>query len=426
MSDYLSMPSIELEQELTALRAQYTQLQSRKLKLDMSRGKPCPEQLDLSDEMMQISNYTAEDGTDARNYGLLAGLPEARRFFAELLNVQDPEEVVVCGNSSLSMMYYLIDLGWRAGFVDSIRPWRFCNNIKFLCPVPGYDRHFLVTEYFGFQLIPVPMLETGPDMDVVEQLVKNDESVKGMWGIPLYSNPDGYVYSDETVRRLASMHTAAPDFKIIWDDAYCVHHLTETRYATLSILEECKKAGNPERPLLFCSTSKITYPGSGVAALAGSRRSVEHIIDNLTPMVISYDKMNQLRHVKYLKNREGVLQHMEKHRAILAPKFELVKQAFTNGLLTYGKIARWTEPKGGYFMSLYLVEDCAKRTVQLCQEAGVVLTAAGSGYPYGINPKDNHIRIAPTYASLAELENASELLCICVRIATIEQLLKSK
>lgn len=426
MKDYLSMEEAELRAELEELRAQYEGFQKMGLKLDMSRGKPCPEQLDLSQEMLHmVGNYTGEDGTDARNYGLLAGMPEARRFFADLLRLSNAEEVIVCGNSSLAMMYYLIDLGWRAGFVDSVRPWRFCNNIKFLCPVPGYDRHFLVTEYFGFQLIPVPMLPTGPDMDMVEQLVKDDDTVKGIWCVPVYSNPDGYTYSDDTVKRLAAMHTAAPDFKIIWDDAYCVHHLTDDACETLQVLQECKAAGNPERALMFCSTSKITYPGAGVAALGASRRNIQHILANMTPMIISYDKMNQLRHVQFLKDRQGVLEHMKKHKAILAPKFDLVKRTFAEQLTPYGRIARWTDPKGGYFISLYLMDGCAKRTVQLCKEAGVVLTGAGASYPYGIDAQDHHLRIAPTYPTLSELETAGRLLCVCVRMATLETLLQA-
>ncbi len=425
MTDYLGMNKEELNAELDRLHKSYQDFVDMGLKLDMSRGKPCPEQLDLSKEMLRmVDNYIGEDGVDARNYGLLAGMPEARRFFAELLRVDDPDQVIVCGNSSLSMMYYLVDLGWRAGFVDSVRPWRFCNNTKFLCPVPGYDRHFRISEYFGLQMIPIPMLETGPDMDMVEKLVKEDESIKGIWCVPVYSNPDGYVYSDETVRRLAGMDTAAQDFKIIWDNAYCVHHLTDVEYETPSILEECKKAGHEDRPFLFCSTSKITYPGAGVAALAASKRNIQHILKNMTPMIISYDKMNQLRHVQFLKNRAGVEEHMKKHRAILAPKFDAVKEIFTKELASRGKIAHWTDPKGGYFISLYLMNGCAKRTVALCKEAGVVLTGAGAAYPYGVDLEDHHIRIAPTYPSIDELKTACELLCVAVRIATIERLLQ--
>ena len=422
MADYFAMDRAQLEAERARLLGEYESYKAQGLKLDMSRGKPCPEQLDLSKEMLHMDNYIGEDGVDARNYGLLAGMPEARRFFADLLGVT-PEEVIVCGNSSLAMMYYLIDLGWRAGFVDSIRPWRFFNSIKFLCPTPGYDRHFRVTEYFGFQMLSVPMREDGPDMDMVEQLVREDETIQGIWCVPVYSNPDGYVYSSETVARLARMRTAAPDFKIIWDDAYCVHHLTDEQIEIPNILEACKRAGNPQRPLMFCSTSKITYPGAGVAAVAASDINIRHITSNMVPMIISYDKMNQLRHVQFLKNRQGVLEHMKKHRAILEPKFNLVKQTFAEQLSSCGKIARWTDPKGGYFISLYLQEGCAKRTVQLCKEAGVVLTGAGAAFPYGIDPKDNHLRIAPTYPQLDELRTASQLLCICVRLATVEKLL---
>ena len=426
MTDYLRMSADELREELTRLDEQYQQFVDMNLKLDMSRGKPCPEQLDLSKEMLRmVDNYIGEDNVDARNYGLLPGMKEARRFFADLLQVSDPDNVIVCGNSSLSMMYYLIDLGWRAGFVESIRPWRFCNNIKFLCPVPGYDRHFRISEYFGFQMIPIPMTEDGPDMDMVERLVKDDESVKGIWCVPVYSNPDGYVYSDETVERLAKMHTAAPDFRIFWDNAYCVHHLTDEMCGTKQILDECEKAGHAERPFLFCSTSKITYPGAGVAALAASSRNIQHIQKNMAPMIISYDKMNQLRHVQFLKNREGVLEHMKKHRAILAPKFDTVKRIFAAELNACGSIAHWTDPKGGYFISLYLMDGCAKRTVQFCKDAGVVLTGAGAAYPYGIDPQDHHIRIAPTYPSMDELETACQLLCVAVRKATIEKLLQA-
>lgn len=422
MADYFAMSRDDLLNEQQALRSEYDRYKAMGLKLDMSRGKPCPEQLDLSKEMLHMDDYIGEDGVDARNYGLLEGMPEARRFFAELFGL-DAGEVIVCGNSSLSMMYYLIDLGWRAGWADSIRPWRFCNNIKFLCPVPGYDRHFRVTEYFGFQMLSIPMKEDGPDMDLVEQLVKQDESIKGIWCVPVYSNPDGNVYSDETVRRLAQMETAAPDFKIMWDDAYCVHHLTDEIFETANILEECKKAGCPDRPVMFCSTSKITYPGAGVAAVGASEHNVRYITKNMTPMLISYDKMNQLRHVQYLKNKAGVLEHMKKHRAILQPKFRLVKDTFREEFSSCGPIARWTDPKGGYFISLYLQDGCARRTVQLCKECGVVLTAAGAAYPYGLDPQDRHLRIAPTYPSLQELGTAAKLLCICAKLATVELLL---
>lgn len=422
MADYTRMSVEELQAEQDLLRAEYQKFKNMGLSLNMDRGKPCPEQLDLSKEMLKMDNYIGENGVDARNYGLLEGMPEARRFFAELLGTT-PEEVLVCGNSSLSMMYYLIDLGWRQGFVDSPRAWRHNNSIKFLCPVPGYDRHFRVTEYFGFQMINIPMTPSGPDMDMVEEWVRSDESVKGIWCVPVYSNPDGYVYSDETVRRLAQMTTAAPDFKIFWDDAYVVHHLTDEQVEIPNILDECKVAGHPDRPLMFCSTSKITYPGAGVAAMGASLRNIHHIAKNMVPMIISYDKMNQLRHVRFLKNREGVLAHMAKHRRRLVPCFDAVKTTFAEELTPCGNIAHWTNPKGGYFISLYVMPGCAKRVAQLCKECGLTLTGAGSAYPYHKDPDDSHLRIAPTYPSLDEVETASALLCVCVRLAVVEKLL---
>jgi DNA-binding transcriptional MocR family regulator len=425
MANYLAMDREALTEEQQLLRAEYQRYKNMGLSLNMARGKPCTEQLDLSKEMLKMEDYTGENGFDARNYGLLEGMPEARRFFADLLGVKK-EEVIVGGNSSLQLMYYLIDLGWRQGFVDSPRPWRHYNSLKFLCPVPGYDRHFRVTEYFGFQMINIPMTESGPDMDMVEELVKKDDSIKGIWCVPVYSNPDGYCYSDETVRRLAQMQTAAPDFKIIWDNAYIVHHLTDEICECPNILTECKAAGNAERPLIFCSTSKITYPGAGVAALAASESNIQNILQNMMPMIISFDKMNQLRHVQFLKDKQGVLEHMKKHRAILEPKFNLVKETFAAQLSPCGEIAHWTNPKGGYFLSLYVEEGCAKRVAQLCKDAGLTLTGAGASFPYGLDPKDEHLRIAPTYPKLAELEKASMLLTICVRLATVEKLLHTK
>ncbi len=419
MADYLKMSKAEQEQELSKLKRLYQTYQDKQLKLDMSRGKPCPQQLDLSMDMLKLSDYHAEDGIDSRNYGLLEGLPEARRFFAELMDVQ-PQEIIVGGNSSLNMMYYLIDLGYRKGFADSPCPWSQEKTIKFICPVPGYDRHFRITEYYGFELLSVPMTPAGLDMDKVEELVQ-DSSVKGIWCVPVYSNPDGYTYSDDTVRRLAQMKTAAPDFKIIWDNAYCVHHLTDDQEQTLNILEECRKANHEMRPLMQCSTSKITFPGAGVAAVAASEKNVNYILKHMTPMLISYDKMNQLRHIRYFKNKQGVLNHMQKHRAILQPKFELVEQILEQEVADCGDIAWWTKPNGGYFISLYVQQGCAKRIVELCKQAGVVLTDAGAAYPKGYDPQDHHIRIAPTLPSLQELETAAQLLTICIRIAALEK-----
>ena len=420
--EYFKMNPDELQQEQQLLRAEYQKYKNMGLDLNMARGKPCTEQLDLSKEMLKMDNYIGENGFDARNYGLLEGMPEARRFFAELLGV-DKEEVIVGGNSSLQLMYYLIDLGWRQGFVDSPRPWRHYNSLKFLCPVPGYDRHFRITEYFGFQMINIPMTEEGPDMDLVEELVKKDDSIKGIWCVPIYSNPDGICYSEKTVHRLARMETAAPDFKIIWDNAYLVHHLSDTMYTCPNLLTACCKAGHSERPLIFCSTSKITYPGAGVSALAASTRNIQNITKNMMPMIISFDKMNQLRHVQFFQNKAGVLEHMKKHRAILEPKFQLVERTFADQLSPCGEIAHWTDPKGGYFISLYVQQGCAKRVAQLCKDAGLALTGAGASFPFGLDPKDNHLRIAPTYPSLEELRTATHLLSTCVRLATVEKLL---
>lgn len=419
VTNYFAMNREDLEEEYQSLKRIYKGYCDKGLKLDMSRGKPSPEQLDLSMDMLSIHDYIGETGIDSRNYGNLEGMPEARTFFAQILGAK-PEEVIVGGNSSLNMMYYLVELGWRSGFADSPRPWS-AGKPKFLCPAPGYDRHFRVTEYFGFDLVTVPMLPTGPDMDQVEKLVQ-DEEVKGIWCVPLYSNPDGYSYSDETVRRLAAMKTAAPDFKIFWDNAYCVHHLTDTPDHVLNILDECRKVGCEDRPLMFCSLSKVTFPGASVAAMAASLKNVEYILKNMFSMIISYDKFNQLRHVKFLKDANGVAAHMEKHRQIVEPKFKTVLSIFDKELGDYEKLAHWTKPNGGYFISLY-TQGVAKRTVQLCKEAGVVLTGAGAAYPYGIDPDDTNIRIAPTYPPLEELETATHLLCVAVKLATVEKLL---
>lgn len=420
--DYLAMNREQLEQELKAQRAVFEDYVKQGLKLDMSRGKPAKDQLDLSQEMLGITDLMGDSGIDARNYGNLAGMPEARRFFGDMLGAK-PEEVFVGGNSSLNMMFCLIDLAWRVGFEDSPAAWNTCEKPKFLCPAPGYDRHFRITEYFGFDLVTVPMLPTGPDMDLVENLVK-DADVKGIWCVPLYSNPDGYSYSDETVKRLAAMETAAPDFRIMWDNAYGVHHLTDTPDHVLNILDECRKAGHEDRALMFCSLSKVTFPGAAVAAMAASKRNIDYTLEHMFPMTISFDKVNQMRHVKFLKDMDGLAAHMKKHRKLLEPKFKTVFTTLERDLSDCGSIAHWTTPGGGYFISVYTYPGCAKRTVELCKQAGVVLTGAGATYPYGIDPQDSNIRIAPTFPPLGELELASRLLCVCIRIATLEKLLQ--
>ena len=421
MADYFAMDSRQCAQELDSLRKIYEEYAAKGLKLDMSRGKPAPDQLDLSMDLLTITDYKGETGIDSRNYGNLEGMPEARRFFADILGAQ-PDEVIVGGNSSLNMMYYLIDLGWRLGFADSPAAWNACGRPKFLCPAPGYDRHFRVTEYFGFELITVPMLPTGPDMDCVEALVK-DEAVKGIWCVPLYSNPDGYTYSDETVRRLARMKAAAPDFRIFWDNAYCVHHLTDTPDTLLNLLEEAKKTGKQDMVFMFASTSKISFPGSGLAFIGASAENIKFIKSQMTFQTIGYDKLNQLRHARFFKDFDGIKEHMKKHRALIEPKFRIVLDMLDKEIAPTG-FGSWHKPNGGYFISFNGLDGTAKRTVELCKQAGVVLTGAGATYPYGKDPHDNNIRIAPTYPTEAELAKAMEVFCVAVKIAATESLLK--
>ena len=403
MANYFEMTRDELTAEKAALEEKYKKFQAMGLKLNMARGKPGPHQMDLAMGLLQMTDYTTDAGTDARNYGDLEGLHEARELFGDVMGVK-PEEVFVGGNSSLQIMYNLISMGYCFGFPESPCPWSQVEKRKFLCPVPGYDRHFAITEEFGFELISVPMTPTGPDMDVVEKLVAEDE----------------------TIDRFAKMKTAAPDFKIFWDEAYIVHHLTDEIIETPVLLNECKKYGTEDRVFMFTSTSKITFPGAGVSALACSEAMMKYICKRFSVMIISYDKMNQLRHVRFLKNKEGVLAHMAKHRRRLVPCFDAVKTAFNEELTPCGDIAHWTNPKGGYFISLYVMPGCAKRVAQLCKDCGLTLTGAGSAYPYHKDPDDAHLRIAPTYPSLDEVETASDLLCVCVRLAAVEKLLAEK
>jgi len=417
----------ELNDMLKELTIQFQEAKKLNLKLNMARGKPAAAQLDMNMGLLEFpEGCTLEDGTDARNYGVLEGIPECRRLLGQLLGLK-PDQIIIGGNSSLNLMFDTMAFHCLFG-TQGEKPWSFYayegSPVKFLCPVPGYDRHFQICEELGIQMIPVPLLEDGPDMEMVEAMVREDASIKGIWCVPLYSNPDGYSYSDETVRRLAAMETAAPDFKIMWDNAYCVHHLTDTHDVILNMLEECRKAGHEDRALMFCSLSKVTFPGAGVAAMAASRRNIDYILKNMFPMIISFDKLNQVRHIRFLKDMDGLAAHMEKHRALLEPKFRAVLAILDEGLSGCGSIARWTKPNGGYFLSLYTLGGCAKRTVQLCREAGVVLTDAGAAYPYGVDPQDSNIRIAPTFPPLDELETASRLLCVCVRIATLEKLLQ--
>ncbi len=422
MSDYRKMTKEMLLAEKADLEKAYSDFKALGLKLNMARGKPGPHQMDLAMNLLKVSDYTTEDGTDARNYGNLEGLEEARALFGEVMGVK-PENVFVGGNSSLQLMYNLVSIGYTFGFQDSPCPWSAVEKPKFLCPVPGYDRHFRITEEFGIEMINIPMTPEGPDMDMVEKLVAEDDTIKGIWCVPQYSNPDGYTYSDETVRRFASMKTAAPDFKIFWDEAYIVHHLTDEIIETPVLLEEARRYGNEDRVFMFTSTSKITFPGAGVSALACSENSMKYVCKRFEVMIISYDKMNQLRHVRFLKNKAGVLAHMQKHRRRLVPCFDAVKCTLDHELTPCGDIAHWTNPKGGYFISLYVMPGCAKRVAELCKQAGLVLTGAGAAYPYGRDPEDSHLRIAPTYPSLDEVEKASLLLTVCVRLAVVEKLL---
>lgn len=423
--DYLNCGREELEKEYDALVKKYENVKGMGLKLNMARGKPGKEQLDLSLEMLDVlnskSDFVGADGMDCRNYGILEGIEECRQLFGEILGVPS-ETVMVGGSSSLNMMFDTISCMMTKPVVDGCKPWYEVKDRKFLCPVPGYDRHFGITEYYGFEMIPVPMTENGPDMDIVEKFVENDASIKGIWCVPKYSNPQGITYSDETVRRFAALKPAAKDFRIMWDNAYCIHDISDTPDELLNIYDECKKNGTEDMPILFCSTSKITFPGAGVAAMAASDNNMRVFKERYNYQVISYDKLNMLRHVKFFKDFNGVMEHMQKHKAVLKPKFDIVLNALDSQLKTVG-IGEWTNPNGGYFVSIDVLSGTAKRVVQLCKDAGVVLTGAGATYPYGNDPDDKNIRIAPTFPPNDELETAMDVFCICTRLAACEKLL---
>lgn len=415
----------QLREELASLHKAFEDYKALGLKLNMARGCPGKEQLSLSLPMLDIihsdSDCRTEDGSDCRNYGVLEGIPECKRLMAQMLEV-DPEMVMVGGNSSLNMMFDTISCFMTKPVVEGMPAWGEVPDRKFLCPVPGYDRHFGITEYFGFEMIPVPMTWDGPDMDMVEELIK-DPSVKGIWCVPKYSNPQGITYSDATVRRFANLKPAAKDFRIMWDDAYCIHDLTETPDHLISIMQECLKIGSEDLPICFCSTSKITFPGSGVAAMAASENNMKVIKKKYKYQTIGYDKINMLRHVRYFGDLDGLYAHIQKHRTILAPRFGLVTDRLESQLVPLGVI-RYLKPNGGYFVCVDVPDGCAKRVVALCKEAGVILTSAGATYPYGKDPRDSNIRIAPTFPSLEELDKAMDVFCVCTRLAAVEKLLE--
>ena len=425
MKPYTEMSQEELTSELAALKKEYKHFQSLELHLDMSRGKPSQDQLNLSMAMMDVldsnSDLTCEDGTDCRNYGQLTGIDEARVLLGDMME-NNPNDIIIYGNSSLNVMYDTVSRCYTHGVLGST-PWCKLDKVRFLCPVPGYDRHFAITEYFGAEMIPVPMSPTGPDMSMIEKLVQEDDSIKGIWCVPKYSNPQGYSYSDETVRRFARLKPAAKDFRIFWDNAYGMHHLYDDHQDYLiEILAECKRAGNPDLVYKFASTSKITFPGSGIAALATSPNNMEDIKRQLRHQTIGHDKVNQLRHVRFFGDIHGMVEHMRKHADIIRPKFEIVEETLEKNLGELN-IGTWTKPLGGYFISFDSMPGCAKAIVARAKKAGVIMTGAGATWPYGKDPNDSNIRIAPTYPTLSELTTAAKLFTLCVRLVSAEKLL---
>lgn len=425
MKPYAEMTREELMALRKELAAQYKDFQGKDLRLDMSRGKPSVEQLDLSMGMMDVlsssDDLTCEDGTDCRNYGVLDGIKEAKELIGDMIEV-NPDNIIIYGNSSLNVMYDTMARSITNGVMGNT-PWCKLDKVKFLCPVPGYDRHFAITEYFGIEMVQVPMTPTGPDMAMVEELVANDDSIKGIWCVPKYSNPQGISYSDETVRRFARLKPAAPDFRIYWDNAYGIHHLYDhDQDHLIEILAECKRAGNPDLVYKFASTSKVSFPGSGIAAIATSHNNMEDIKNQLKIQTIGHDKVNQLRHVRFFGNIHGMVEHMRKHADIMRPKFEAVLEILERELGGLS-IGSWTSPKGGYFISFDSLDGCAKKIVAKCKKAGVVMTGAGATYPYGKDPHDCNIRIAPSYPPLGDLIVATELFSLCVKLVSIDKML---
>lgn len=422
MKPYAQLTPAQRAEEYARLLPLFEATKAKKLRLNMARGKPGREQLDLVSDILtvlQTPQDCIDEGLETRNYGELTGIPSAKRLFAELLGTR-PEEILVGGNASLNLMYDLLAKAYTHGLLHSPRPWSKEAVVRFLCPSPGYDRHFKVSESFGMELITIPMTENGPDMDAVEQAVQ-DPAVKGIWCVPKYSNPQGIIYSDETISRLASLKPAAPDFALMWDNAYCIHEIFGDFVPFRDMLTLCREAGNADMVYEFASTSKITFPGAGVAVMAASVENQKHIESLLTFQTIGYDKINQLRHVRYLRDKTHTLALMQRHAAILAPKFEAVLSALDAEIAPL-EIAQWTRPRGGYFVSCDAMPGTAKRTLALCKEAGVVMTGAGATFPYGVDPADSNIRIAPTLPPVGELQAAMEVFCLCLRLAALETL----
>ena len=424
MHNYSKQELLEIKSDL---EAKYNRYKSLGLSLDMSRGNPSREQLDISTPMLTVLQ-SAEDcidetGFDCRNYGILDGIPEAKKLFSELMNTSSVDEIIIGGNSSLNMMYDNIVRAMIFGVYGGEKPWSACDSIKFLCPVPGYDRHFRICETLGIEMISVPLLADGPDMDMVEKLVAEDETIKGIWCVPKYSNPTGITYSSETVRRFAMLKPKAKDFRVFWDNAYSLHDISGRSDILLNVLEEAKKYGNGDMIYKFMSTSKVSFPGAGVAAMAASKNNIDFIKKLMGVQTIGYDKLNQLRHVRYFKDADGVRRQMQRHAEIIKPKFAIVLYILEKEI---SDIATWSNPNGGYFISLTVPDGCAKRVVTLMKEAGVKMTPSGATFPYGVDPKDNNIRIAPTHPPVSDLQTAAEILCVCVRMAATEKALSEK
>ena len=425
---YNDMSKEELLALKESLNKEYAEAKAKGLALDMSRGKPSAKQLDVSlgllDTINSSSDLKALDGTDCRNYGVLDGIPEAKKLMADMMGTT-PDHVIVYGNASLNIMYDQISRAYTHGILGNT-PWCKLDKVKFLCPVPGYDRHFAITERFGIEMINIPMSESGPDMGMVEEYVSKDASVKGIWCVPKYSNPQGYTYSEETVKRMAALKPAAEDFRIFWDNAYVIHDLYDDNKDEIAdIISECEKAGNPDMVFEFASTSKVSFPGSGIAALASSANNIADIKKQLTIQTIGHDKLNQLRHVRFFKDINGLKEHMRKHAEFIRPKFEAVESVLEEELSGLG-IGSWTEPKGGYFISFEAMDGCAKAIVAKCKEAGVKLTGAGATFPYGKDPKDSNIRIAPSFPTPEEMKQAADLFVLCVKLVSVEKLLENK